>query len=69
MWISKQIIKEQKVPAVECGKVTMSSKVLLRQPQQALKEMLIFTLPTATIFVYLRVKGFCLLKAEESRFA
>lgn len=25
MWISKQIIKEQKVPAVECGKVTMSS--------------------------------------------
>ncbi len=26
MWISKQIIKEQKVPAVECGKVTMSSK-------------------------------------------
>ena len=59
MWISKQIIKEQKVPAVECGKVTMSSNVLLRQLQQALKEMLIFTLPTATIFVYLRVKGFC----------
>ena len=25
MWISKQIIKEQKVPAVECGKVTMSN--------------------------------------------
>ncbi len=25
MWISRQIIKEEKAPTVECGKVTMSS--------------------------------------------
>lgn len=25
MWISRQIIKEEKTPAVECGKVTMSA--------------------------------------------
>lgn len=69
MWISKQIIKEQKVPAVECGKVTMSSNGAVEATSTGVERNVNFTLPTATIFVYLRVKGFCLLKAEESRFA
>ena len=59
MWISKQIIKEQKVPAVECGKVTMSSKGAVEAISTGVERNV----------VYLRVKGFCLLKAEESRFA
>ena len=44
MWISKQIIKEQKVPAVECGKVTMSSNGAVEATSTGVERNVNFTL-------------------------
>ncbi len=68
MWISKQIIKEQKVPAVECGKVTMSSNGAVEATSTGVERNVNFYSPYRLHFLCTRVKGFCLLKAEESRF-
>ena len=68
MWISRQIIKEEKLPPTECGKVTMNSGGKIEAASTGVERNVDFYSPY--IFpACLKVKNYCLPKAAESKFA
>lgn len=69
MWISRQIIKEEKLPPTECGKVTMNSGGKIEAASTGVERNVDFIRLTDIFPACLKVKNYCLPKAAESKFA
>lgn len=69
MWISRQIIKEEKLPPTECGKVTMNSGGKIEAASTGVERNVDFYSPYGYISCVPKGEKYCLPKAAESKFA